>query len=77
MALQVTCILLIAGAYFVWAFVWKWQVEKRLLALSPGHANEQNVEPNVPLNSKVLELVTAALDPVKQISMPCLWHPWA
>ena len=52
-------------------------MEKRLLALSPEHANEQNVEPNVPLNAKVLELVTAALDPVKQISMPCLWHPWA
>jgi hypothetical protein len=50
-------------------------VEGRLLALSPQHAYEQQAM--VPLNSKVLELMQSALDPVKQIAMPCLWHPWA
>jgi len=54
------------------------QVEKRLLALSPQYANEQQEGQAgvVPLNSKVLELMQSALDPVKQIHMPCLWHPW-
>lgn len=60
-------------------FLCELQVEKRLLALSPEYANEQQGGDAglVPLNSKVLELMQAALDPVKQISMPCLWHPWA
>jgi len=56
------------------------QVEKRLLALSPDYANEQHAGDAglaPPLNSKVLELMQSALDPVKQIAMPCLWHPWA
>ena len=56
------------------------QVERRLLALSPAYANEQqHVDPagTVQLNGKVLELMQSALDPVKQIAMPCLWHPWA
>ena len=55
------------------------QVEKRLLALSPEYANANQADNMVtmPLNSKVLELMQAALDPVKQIAMPCLWHPWA
>ena len=55
------------------------QVEQRLLALSPQYATEQQISDAgaMPLNSKVLELMQSALDPVKQIGMPCLWHPWA
>ncbi len=58
------------------------QVEQRLLALSPQYAIEQHGQHMsdagaVTLNSKVLELMQSALDPVKQIGMPCLWHPWA
>ena len=50
-----------------------------MLALSPEFANESHAAETaaMPLNSKVLELMQSALDPVKQISMPCLWHPWA
>jgi hypothetical protein len=58
------------------------QVVNRIVELSPASSVVQEKdlkegELPAPLNNKVIQLIMAAADPVKQIEMPCLWHPWA
>ena len=57
------------------------QVMQRVTALSPVTAlpdkDDKSGEAPQPINAKVIELIMAAANPVEQINMPCLWHPWA
>ena len=49
--------------------------QKSLLLFERCHWHNKHLLTDAYL--QVIELIRAAADPTKQMSMPALWHPWA